>query len=155
MIYDARQVANWFLNRAQGDGKSLSIMSLLKLTYIAHGWFLQMRNQPLFTNKIEAWQYGPVMPDVYNAFRSQGVRLKHPVPVSGPQFMQQDVDFLEQIYEIYGGMSPFKLSDLTHEVGGPWHISRQVGGSYAEIPNDLIKSHYDMKRMKGNQTDLS
>ena len=48
-------------------------------------------------------------------------------------------------------MSAFKLSDLTHEAGGPWHISTQLGGSYAEIPNNLIQSHYEMKRLKANQ----
>ncbi|MEY4500467.1 MAG: hypothetical protein RIS52_357, partial [Pseudomonadota bacterium] len=53
MIYDARQIANWFIERAAKDGRALSIMSLLKLAYITHGWNLETRNAPLFNNRIE------------------------------------------------------------------------------------------------------
>ena len=79
MADDARQVANWFVTRARQDGRSLSIMSLLKLTYIAHGWYLESRNEPLFPNHIEAWQYGPVVPEVYRDFRRQGITVQAPV----------------------------------------------------------------------------
>lgn len=145
-MYDARQIANWFIQRSTSDGKALSIMSLLKLVYIAHGWNLEMRNAPLFGNKIEAWQYGPVIRDVYNAFRPQGVNLKTIDP-SFPQAVEQEAaSFLEEIYKIYGNMSAFRLSEITHEAGGPWETATKWGGWYAEIPNELIKSHYVSKR---------
>lgn len=153
MTYDARQIANWFIERAANDGRALSIMSLLKLAYIAHGWNLEMRKTPLFSNKIEAWRYGPVIRDVYNAFRPQGINptkldASFPVPSDAA-----DVGFLEQIYQIYGGMSPFRLSELTHEAGGPWETASKLGGSYAEIPNDLILGHYVQKRQLANQAN--
>lgn len=146
MLYDARQITNWFIQRSLAEGRSLSIMSLLKLTYIAHGWRLEMQNQPLFRNRIEAWQHGPVIPDVYKTFRPQGLTPKtmdtdYPLPTD-----QADVSFLEEIYKIYAHLSPFKLSELTHVRGGPWETARQWGGWYAEIPDDLIKSHYIGKR---------
>lgn len=145
-MYDARQIANWFIQRSSTEDRALSIMSLLKLVYIAHGWNLEMRNTPLFGNKIEAWQYGPVIRDVYNAFRPQGVSLKSPDP-SFPQVVEgQDASFLEEIYKIYGHMSAFRLSEITHEAGGPWETATKWGGWYAEIPDDLIKSHYVSKR---------
>lgn len=144
--YDARSIANWFVQRAQQDGRALSIMSILKLAYIAHGWRLEMANQPLFPNKIEAWQHGPVIPDVYSAFRPQGIVPQSAVPNFALPTEAGDVDFLEQIYKIYGHLSPFHLSELTHVAGGPWETARKWGGWYAEIPNDLIKSHYITKR---------
>ncbi len=151
MVYDARQVSNWFIDRAVKDGRSLSIMSLLKLVYIAHGWRLEMCNVPLFHNRIEAWQYGPVIPDVYNTFRPKGVNLQSPDPAYPQNVDDDDADFLEQIYGIYGKMSPFRLSELTHEPGGPWDTATKWGGWYAEIPNDLIKSHYVSKRQSEKQ----
>lgn len=144
--YDARSITNWFLERAKRDGRALSIMSLLKLTYIAHGWRLEMAGQPLFSNRIEAWQHGPVIPDVYSAFRPQGITPQTPVRGFPAPVDPADVDFLEQIYKIYGHMSPFHLSELTHVAGGPWETARNWGGWYAEIPNDLILSHYVAKR---------
>lgn len=146
MAYDARQITNWFIQRAAKDGRSLSIMSLLKLVYIAHGWNLEMRETPLFHNRIEAWQYGPVIPEVYSTFRPQGVSVNSPDPSFSSDVASEDDKFLHQIYDIYGKMSPFKLSDLTHEAGGPWETATKWGGWYAEIPNEIIQSHYVSKR---------
>lgn len=61
------------------DGRPLSVMELIKLTYISHGWHLEMYGGPLFHNRIEAWRHGPVIPDVYHAFQSQGLDVRHPV----------------------------------------------------------------------------
>ena len=146
MTYDARQIANWFVSRAERDDRTLSIMSLLKLTYIAHGWHLEMRNRPLFSNAIQAWQYGPVIPEVYNAFRRQGINIKVPVPSTSTPVLKEDEGFLEQIYDIYGKLGAFQLSNLTHISGGPWDIATKSGGSPATIPDELIRQHYVAKR---------
>jgi len=140
MVYDARQIANWFVQRANRDGKQLSIMSLLKLTYIAHGWFLEMRGQPLFDNEIEAWQYGPVIPEVYHSFRRKGVVVSE--MLEGQQVPEELSGFLEQIYSGYAGLSPFQLSDMTHQEGGPWDRARKREGWYAAISNADILDHY-------------
>lgn len=153
MTYDARQIASWFIERAAKDGRVLSIMSLLKLAYIAHGWNLEMRNAPLFNNRIEAWRYGPVIRDVYNTFRPQGINPTKPDASFSAPSDAADVGFLEQIYKIYGSMSPFRLSELTHEVGGPWETASKLGGSYAEIPDALIRGHYLHKRQLANQAN--
>lgn len=147
-MYDARQIANWFVSRFSAEGRALSIMSLLKLTYIAHGWHLEMRGDPLFSNDIEAWRYGPVIPDVYKAFRNQGVHAVSRVNFPEATLSPDDEHLLNEVYRVYGSLSPFKLSDLTHEPGGPWDIATQMGGHYAPIPNDLIKQHYDLKRSR-------
>jgi len=152
MPYDARQVANWFVTRAKREGKTLSVMSLLKLTYIAHGWHLEMRNgEPLFPNRIEAWQYGPVIPDVYRDFRHQGINVTGPTTtVPAVDFSPDDEELLKQIYDIYGSLAPFQLSDITHVNGGPWDIASKTGGYYAPIPDELIKQHYMAKRTQVN-----
>lgn len=152
MTYDARQIANWFVLRAAREGRPLSIMSLLKLVYISHGWHLEMYKTPLFSNSIEAWQYGPVVPDVYNAFRKQGIVVSTPFPGHSGKLAPEDESLLEQVYTIYGRLPALRLSDLTHEEGGPWAIARQLGGWYAPIPNDLIQSHYELKRAKSQNS---
>ena len=68
--------------------------------------------------------------------------------VSGAALNAEDETLLEQVWGIYGKMSPFQLSDITHEENGPWHIATSVGGNYAPIPNELIQKHYEMKRME-------
>ncbi|CUH85154.1 putative phage-associated protein [Thalassovita mediterranea] len=146
-MYDARQIANWFVGRFAQEGKKASIMTLLKLVYIAHGWFLETRLRPMFPNQIQAWKHGPVIPDIYREFRSQGIDIKSKIPnFDDCSIADEDVCLLEDIFRIYGSMSPFVLSDLTHIPGGPWDIATKRGGNYAEITNDLILAHYQAKR---------
>jgi uncharacterized phage-associated protein len=153
MPYDARQIANWFITRAKQDGRTLSIMSLLKLTYIAHGWHLEIKGEPLITDKIEAWQYGPVIPTVYNEFRRQGVTVTQVSNDAGSNVLNSNyAEHLEQIWQIYGGLSPFKLSEITHVKAGPWDIATQTGGNYAIIPNDLILQHYKELRLERSKS---
>lgn len=145
-MYDARLIANWFVNRAQQEGRQLTIMQLLKLIYISHGWHLEMQHSPLIINKVEAWKFGPVIPDVYNAFRAQGVQVQHPVPVTPRPIAPSDVHLLEQIYNSYGGLSAQKLSDITHIPGGPWDQATRQLGYFAPITNDIILPHYQQLR---------
>lgn len=63
-MYDVLTVADTILKIAKSKGKALTPMQLVKLTYIAHGWSLALHEKGLFKNKIEAWQYGPVIPDL-------------------------------------------------------------------------------------------
>ncbi len=152
MAYDARQIANWFIARAAKDGRVMSIMWLLKLVYIAHGWRLETQDAPLFRNRIEAWRYGPVIPDIYNVFRKQGIKVSRPAKGEGwTDILPRDENLLEQVYEIYGKLSALRLSNLTHVAGGPWDIAMKTGGAYAPIPDELIKLHYVMKRAKAEE----
>lgn len=145
-MYDARQIANWFIERARRDNRKLTIMQLLKLVYISHGWHLEMRRSPLIVNKIEAWKFGPVIPDVYNAFRKQGVEVSDIVPHFAPVLAPSDENLLEQIYNSYGRLSAERLSDMTHVAGGPWEIATTQLGYFAPIRDDLITAHYQQLR---------
>lgn len=147
-MYDARQIANWFVQRAARDGRQLSIMQLLKLVYISHGWYMEMSGAPLFPNKIEAWKRGPVIPDVYRAFRGQGINITAPIQDFQPPENPYAENILEQIYNGYGQIHAFRLSEMTHEQGGPWDIASKKFGYFAPITNDLILSHYRQKRQR-------
>ncbi len=148
MACDAKEIANWFIDRSTKDNRSLSIMSLLKLAYISHGWFLALYDRPLFHNPIEAWKYGPVVRDIYISFKKQGRCPRQKVPTNQDKIDHTINGFLEQIYNIYSSMPPLKLSDLTHVAGGPWDITVRLGGYYALIPDDLIKQHYLSKKQQ-------
>lgn len=142
--YDARQVANWFINRAKQDNLVLSVMAILKLSYIAHGRHLALYNAPLFKNQIQAWRYGPVIVEVYREFRTQDKAVSKPAN-GWPKIeaSSRAGDLLEKVWKKYGKLHPFKLSFLTHISGGPWDMTYEIGGWYAPIPDKLIKQHYD------------
>ena len=76
MTYDVRAVANFFLDQAQEEGQKLDHMKLQKLAYIAHGWHLAITGEPLFHERVEAWPYGPVIPDLYHELMPDNPKCK-------------------------------------------------------------------------------
>lgn len=143
-MYDVLSVADAILRIAKTKGQQLTPMQLVKLTYIAHGWSLALRNKDLFRNRIEAWKYGPVIPDLYQATKQYG---RNPMPlelIGGEEdfpVQAEDRRFLEEIYDAYGHLDGIKLSYLTHQAGTPW-TEAYVPGLNAEISDARITEHY-------------
>ena len=142
MAYDSRQVANEFIRLAAGEGRALSIMTILKLVYIAHGWTLALCDKELITDYAQAWKHGPVVPSVYFAFRPFGVNVSEAYDLMEAEIEDDAQSIIQQTYALYGHMSAFALSELTHIKGGPWDKTRRKFGDKAKIPNPWIKDHY-------------
>lgn len=152
-MYDARAVTNWFIEKGLSEGEPFTLMALLHLVYIAHGWHLAMRDAPLFGNRIEAWPYGPVASDVYHAFRPRGITYEEPHPKYPTVSDEADVEFLQGSYDIYGKKPLWELSNLTHIAGGPWDTTLKWGGKFAVVPDDLTRAHYVTKLYKHRMKD--
>lgn len=144
-MYDVLTVADAILRIAKSKNKSLTPMQLVKLTYIAHGWSLALRERDLFQNRIEAWQYGPVIPDLYHATKQYG---RNPIPLERIGELkdiavdQQDSAFLSDVFDKYGHLDGITLSYLTHQAGTPWAQVYSHGSRNIEINDELIKKHY-------------
>ena len=66
----ALAVANQFIQLGIADGRPVDPMKLQKLVYIAEGWSLVKRHETFLRENVEAWPYGPVVPQLYTAFKS-------------------------------------------------------------------------------------
>ena len=147
MTTSAITVANEFLRLANERGAALTPLQLMKLVYIAHGWMLALYQRPLITNRIEAWKYGPVIPDLYSSIKGFGSGsvigpLRHGIFSRPADLEDEETWLIEQVYKVYGDMSGIKLSSLTHKTGTPWATTYQLDGRNIPISNDLILDHY-------------
>lgn len=146
-MYDVITIADSILKIAKKKGKTLTPLQLMKLVYIAHGWSLGLGRGDLFSERIEAWKYGPVIPDLYHATKKWG---RDPIPLEkigdGVDVDSDTQAFLEDVFNKYGHMHGVSLSSLTHRNGTPWHDVYQDGVFGIEIPDDLIKAHYEKLR---------
>jgi uncharacterized phage-associated protein len=117
----ARDVAGYLLSLQDEDaGDTISNLKLQKLLYYAQGFYLAERGRPLFEEVIEAWPHGPVVPDVYHAFKEHGREaLPANVGYDEESIDKNVADFLNEIYRVYGQFSAWKLSKMTHEEP-PW-----------------------------------
>lgn len=145
-------IANYFIQKSFNEGVPLDQMKLLKLVYIAHGWHCGYFNVPLINDAIEAWRYGPVIPDLYQHIKHYG-RGRVTGPIEGYPNIEQFVpptpytrEMLEHVWNRYKGLSGLELSSLTHQPGTPWDVAWRASGgdSYhgALIPNEQIGQHY-------------
>jgi len=164
--YSAAAIANWFLDRAERDRVQLDPMKLQKLIYFAYGWYLALTGRPLITEHPEAWDYGPVIPSIYHEFKSFGrdpiTRRMLKFESSGDQSSLRELlnaklvpvkialedsdtqNFLERIWEVYGGLTGVQLSNMTHAANGAWHRAREQarGRQGFDIPDELIKEEF-------------
>lgn len=60
----------WYVNQ-NFPTTSFTHVKLQKILYYVYCDFLK-KGFPVFDDKIEKWQYGPVVPSIYNNFRSYG-----------------------------------------------------------------------------------
>ena len=72
-----QDVAKFFIGLAneqaeQNQGDLMTNLRLQKLLYFAQGWYLARYGKPLFSDEIEAWTYGPVVPEVYQTYKPNG-----------------------------------------------------------------------------------
>ena len=158
-MHDSRGIANYFLDRARQRGIDVTVMTLLKVLYFAHGWHLAKYGRPLVAQPFEAWQHGPVNRVVYDQLKHQGAkpiqqRLKSFDPntcrfIDATAIIDLDTaQFLNNIFDYYARFHPFKLSELTHEHGSPWDLVWQAAETQA-IPGMLIPDSLILEWFKG------
>ena len=85
-MYSANEIALWFLYKTNAEIREhiaeneeyevyegITHLKLQKLLYYAQGVFLSMNNgNKLFSERIMAWEHGPVVKEVYDYFKSYG-----------------------------------------------------------------------------------
>lgn len=138
----AKSVADYMLFLAAQSERSLTPMQVLKLVYIAHGWFLGFYGRPLVNEEVEAWQYGPVIPSLYHDFKRYGGQSIDACGEKHSELDAQARNIIEQVWKGYGHRSGISLSSLTHEPGSPWSVTVEKIGLGAVISSDLIEEHY-------------
>lgn len=142
-LSDVMTVADDILRVAKAQGRTLTPLQLMKLTYIAHGYALGSGVGDLFNARIEAWKYGPVIPDLYHTTKIYG---RDPIPLEkvwdGRALQGAAAEIVDTVMDKYGQLSGIALSNLTHRAGTPWSQAYQDGVLGVEIPDDKIAAHY-------------
>jgi len=117
-------VADYFLSLVDEDsGDSISNLKLQKLVYYAQGFHLAVFDAPLFTETIEAWTLGPVIPSLYAKYKEH----KHyPIPkpdeIDCSLYKDCEKELLNDVWNTYGQYSAWRLAELTH-VEPPWEMA--------------------------------
>ena len=104
---------------------------------------LGLYQQGLSLRPVEAWKYGPVIPDVYHSLKRYGRDLvTQPIGHFGSDFDDIEEDLIQQVFDIYKPFSGIELSQMTHAEGTPWSVTWHRYGRNSIIPNELIEEHF-------------
>jgi uncharacterized phage-associated protein len=143
--YRAIIIAKWLVEWAQTQDDELSNMKLQKLLYYAQGQFLARYNRPLFSDPVEAWSHGPVVPDVYHEFKrfcAGPIELPDADPFQWSDVTPAISDFLSTVWNTYGGYSAGRLRSMTHSEP-PWQRSFAGDGERdAVIPPEAMQDYF-------------
>ena len=134
---------------------------LIKLTFISHGRTLAAYDRPLIRDRIEAWQYGPVIPVLYHQLKkwegspvqmlcycgtdcndpAQENKLQERRAFFNDILLSNDIQIINDVVKEYRKWSFKDLQLLCHAKDSPWD---QVynGKLHQQITDDIIQNYY-------------
>lgn len=136
-MYSALQLAKYIVSKCIEDKHPISNLQLQKILYFVQREFLQKRGHSAFKDDIEAWRFGPVVPEVYYYFCGFGA-----MPIShlyGTHKIESaDAPLIDGIIESRRSQRPWDLVNETHRPGSAWDQTYR-NGDRGIIPVDLIR----------------
>lgn len=110
-----RELAQYILFRANRINRPITNLQLQKIMYFALGFMIEENRelaQELFNQEpMEAWIYGPVVPDIYNEYK---IYKSRPIEDLGQSSNRLDNDYINNIIDRLIQVDPFKLVEISH-----------------------------------------
>lgn len=151
MNIDLARVTNDIIYKANEENMYLPPTKLLKLLYFLYGHYIQNTNEPLFPERFQAWEYGPVIPELYNRIKGkQNVNQLIEMPNGKCYLTNAYTDYGKTYFKVfnyvwskYRVFSATTLSSLTHAPNSPWYITKKQLGNCSEIDPNLIRRYFN------------
>ena len=136
-------VCNHYHSQHKDENKGWYLLWLMKMVYISHGFFLAYKKENPYipADQFQAWENGPVLPDLYKQYKYNKAFDTSIVEASSITD-KYDQELLEWVEFRYRGMDAFELVRLTHGAGTPWHQSYEKHIKGIVIPDKIIKKYY-------------
>ena len=137
-MYSALSMAKYIIDKCTKDKYPISNLQLQKILYYIQREFLQ-QGAMAFPENIEAWQFGPVVPEVYKQYCGFGalpIRMRYAVVIQS-----NDENIINPIIKKKRILNPWDMVSDTHSSGKAWDLIYREGlGDHQIIPQELIKS---------------
>lgn len=125
-------------------GWKLTNLQLQKFLYMAQVLHLGREGSRLVDADFEAWDYGPVAPELYHKVKGFGADHIRDVFFDARPFKSGDarVDLMNEVCDVLGHRRPGELVDITHWSMGAWAKHYVPGARGITIPDDDIRQEY-------------
>ncbi len=155
----ALDVSRYIINKCNSNNYYISNLRLQKILYFIQMEFIIEKNKKCFDDEIQAWDYGPVVPNVYHVFkrfgasnippiryyydRSQGLLNMKKIEFKEDVICPEDRKIIDKVIVECSAYSTSKLVDITHSQP-PWR------NAYHHKKNSVI-SNKSIKRFVSQQ----
>ena len=140
-MYSASLVAKYIIRRCDELDRTISNLKLQKILYFVQAEFLVDTGKPCFGETIEAWAFGPVVPEVYREYKVYGSAN---IPVNNSEIVrsisQADKNRIFGIVDECSQYSASTLVEITHHQT-PW-IEAYKPGYNNPISNESILKYF-------------
>ncbi|MYC99166.1 MAG: DUF4065 domain-containing protein [Gammaproteobacteria bacterium] len=148
-VYPVGAIANFMIGRSMKYHTLLTHLQLQRLVYIAYGFGLAIFNRRLFTEAIQVWRLGPVVPDLYHEFKRFGPHVIREwstyYDYASHQFVFPAVDerdggallVLNRTWNQYGNLPPSDFVPATDQYGALASVTQPQ-----PIEDHLIRQHF-------------
>ena len=158
-MYAVLDVCRHTINYSNDMNYGISNLKLQKVLYFIQAFFLISTSEPCFKEKIEAWDFGPVVPEAYREYKQFGSsnipRVSYIVEFDSEDIWNSTVkryednsiceDDQKRIEEVVDKFSEYSATDLvaiTHDQA-PWKDA-YVPRMNNEITVNAIKEYFDV-----------
>lgn len=119
MTYYVTEIAKYIITYCSNKKRPISNLKLQKLLYFLWIDYFKKNNCSLFNENICAWQFGPVVPEVYYEFCSYAgspINKIYDIVI----YNQNDSVIINNLIDKYIEFSASKLVEMTHKAFKPW-----------------------------------
>ncbi len=159
-LYNVLDISRYIINYSNEKDYGISNLKLQKILYFVQAYFLtnNPNGRPCFREKIEAWDFGPVVPKAYREYKQYG-SANIPVMSSFVDFYDDDIwnserkwfdsniisaehkEMINAVVDKFANYSATDLVTLTHKQA-PWNDA-YVPHMNNEITVDAIRGYFN------------
>lgn len=134
---EALELAKLILTRNKSPMNSVQLQ---KLVYYCQAWHVTALNKPLFSDTVQAWRYGPLVPKIWDRTRGQHLVDASDIEANLPELDLASAQLVDAVLDYYSHFSPWTLVDMTH-ADAPY---KDVYVADANIPISIesMRMHY-------------
>lgn len=139
-MYSTLDVARYIIDRCNKKGYFVSNLKLQKILYFVQAEFLVVLNTPCFFESIEAWEFGPVVPEVYHKYKMYcGGNIPSIKPIHSSGINGDTQKLINGVIDECCQYSASKLTEIVHHQS-PWKNAYQRKDN--TISNTVIKEYF-------------
>lgn len=158
-MYGVLDVCRYVINYSNDKDYSISNLKLQKLLYFIQAYFLTSseNKEPCFREHIEAWDFGPVVPDAYREYKQYGsgaiphiysyfefdandIWNSHRIQYDDSIICNEDKNLINEVIDQFSNYTATDLVALTHDQS-PW-IDAYEPHMNNIITNDAIRKYF-------------